>query len=235
MLLRRSTTVVSALRRLSSASGARSASTLYGLIEEKANELPFREVIRDVDIEVQFSNSDVLDWSTALGFGLGELGLSPGDTILTVMPNNAEQFITTFAAASLGVNVVPSSVSTAAAFESELIKSGAKMVIYSPDADDVVAETLPDVVEQQLVRADIPLIEDSRFPNLNHLCSTNYDLTDNNVLTFRQIFMRNAVTRSPIKQAAKAVTASTPVVGSITNQDILDAAGKYCTCGTGVK
>lgn len=202
------------------------ASTVAGLLQEAAAEFPYREVVRDTEAEVLWSNAQLLENTTALANGLGELGVKAGDTIVTMLPNNTENLITTLAAAAIGARVVPTTPSTSGGLSSLLAQSNAKVVIYGEDADEVVAETVPDVVDEQMLRHDIGAVSNDRFPNLDFVISTNPELTENEVIPFKTILMHNAVVRCQVARGAKQTSDSTPVVDNSTNADILSAADK---------
>ena len=210
----------------------RSASTVAGILDEAVKDIPWREVAKDKQAEVKWSVSDLQRETYALANGLGELGLGPGDSIITILPTNAENLVATLAAASLGVNVLPTQPTSAGSLEVLLTQSGAKGVIFdSGQAQGVIDELLPKVTEQMLYLKDLDRIEDERFPALDLVVTTDYDLTDNGVINYRQMFMYNNVNRCQVKRASKIIDADTAVVGGASNKDIIAAAG-WCACAS---
>lgn len=215
----------------SASASSRFASTLSAVLQESASEFPYRETFRDANAEVKWSNGEILEQATALANGFGELTLEPGDSIVTILPPNAENFVTNLAAASIGVEVVPVNLDekgslSANDLQSVLSKSSAKGLIFDPSANELVDELLPKVTEQSLLVEDREPLQDDRFPSLKFVTTTAYHLTDNNVLNFRQIFMHNAETRCSVKKAAKVIGEATPVVAGLTNKDVLAAADR---------
>jgi hypothetical protein len=209
-----------------SAAGVRCASTLAGLVQEATTELPFREVVHDAAGKVKWSNSALRDESTAFANGLGELGLGSGDSIITILPVNAENVLTVFAAAKLGVHVVPATPGNAGQLEALLSQTGAKAVIFDPSSKAIIEALLPEVCDSQFSPHDIDHIRDKRFPALDAVITTEWMLTDNGVLNFRQLLMRNHGTRDHVKKNAKFINGSTPLIGGMTNAAVLAAAGK---------
>ena len=206
----------------------RCASTLAGVLQENAAELPWREIVKDSKAGVKWSYSDLNEQTIAFANGLGELGLNVGDTIVTILPNNAENLVTTLAAGSIGVNVVPTTASTAGQLESVLATSGAKAVVFSKEAEDTIAKLLPDVVEQDFVVQDYESINDARFPELDAVITTDWELTDNQVVNFRTLFMYNNGNRCYVERAAANIDETVPLVGGATHKDILSAGGANC-------
>mmetsp|Transcript_16791 Transcript_16791/g.24568 ORF Transcript_16791/g.24568 Transcript_16791/m.24568 type:complete len:283 (-) Transcript_16791:42-890(-) len=204
----------------------RCASTLAGVLQENAAELPWREIVKDSKAGVKWSYSDLNEQTIAFANGLGELGLNVGDTIVTILPNNAENLVTTLAAGSIGVNVVPTTASTAGQLESVLATSGAKAVVFSKEAEDTIAKLLPDVVEQDFVVQDYESINDARFPELDAVITTDWELTDNQVVNFRTLFMYNNGNRCYVERAAANIDETVPLVGGATHKDILSAGGR---------
>ena len=215
---------------LAGKSAARCASTLPELLQETAQSLPWREIVKDKEAQVKWSNSALEEHSTAFANGLGELGFSVGDTLVTILPTNAENVVTTFAAASIGVNIVAAAPKTAGQLESLLVRTGAKGVIFSKEAQATIAQLLPEVVDQTFTIEDHGAIDDTRFPALDLVITTEYDLTDNNVINFRNVFMYDNGSRCHVQMAANSIGPSTLVTEGATNQDILAAAGTSGDC-----
>lgn len=204
---------------------ARSSSTVATVIREAATEFPHREVVKDIREQVAWSNADLVDHTNALAEGLGQLSFTPGSTIITLMPSSVESLVTTLAAASLGVRVIPATSQTAGELQSLLTSTAANAVIFSPTANDVIESLLPEVFAKAVMVKDFERLSDARFPHLDMVATTHHEQTNSGVINFRHLFMFDYTGRSSVERAQSSIESSTPLLGNLTNQDIIAQAG----------
>ena len=164
--------------------------------------------------DVSFDYKDFKKHAEALTYGLVSLGCRPGDTVATMMGNDAEMAILVLAAARLGVTVAPfdSSMSSSKSdVEKALQESECRVLLMENSKKDVVNEILPSLESVQ-DSSSVPQIKEDRFPNLRHVVSTGYHRVNQGILQFRHLLAYNTFARDPAKRAQKFVNESTPLM-----------------------
>ena len=192
-------------------------SALSEALESKAADLPNRDALRIKSQDVSFAYKDYKKHAEALTYGLVSLGCRPGDTVATMMGNDAEMAILVLAAARLGVTVAPldSSMSSSKQdLEKALQDSECRVLLVENSNGNLVNEILPSLKSVQDV-ASVPKIEEDRFPNLRHVVSTGYHRVNQGILQFRHLLAYNTFARDPAKRAQKLVNDSTPLMRPI--------------------
>lgn len=156
-----------------------------------------------------------------MAYGLFEMKVGAGDTILAWMTNQAEHVTTILAAARLGINVV-----NAKDFDGEIelataiSKSNCKCIIYSGaskdvpgDGHDLLKTTIPQLVHGEAWEFGPKILKVPAFPSLKYVLTTRWDRADEGMINFKDILMYDAMTR----YSPPSVDADTPLGSAVTS------------------
>lgn len=200
-------------RRLLSAPGPRSVSTLMTRIEAASADLPHREACRFSDHNVKWTAENIINLVNDHAGTLIDVGIKKGDTVVTWMPEGREKFISLLASAKLGLVVTdmdPSIVSIANV-RKILFLAQPKMIVFDPETGnnriELLRQSIPEFYHYD--DEDGHEFHSKYLPNLKYFLHTGFDL-EVGCYNFKRWLVRTA-DKSHIVAASADVTDDLPL------------------------
>lgn len=222
-------------------SAASQSASIGNALKGMAEAMPEMDVVRYEHKNVKWSFKHVEYFADSLATGFLDLGLAPGDVVLSWLPEHfAEQHILQFACSKAGFvlysldpkQAIDDPEGAKAALAKALEVTEANVLVSQEAGDDVnyarlVKEVIPEL-RIYTVSGTMPFIA-PRFPHLRAPVQTGYDIGENyGFHMFQHLFVPTGELQQLIGDAK--ITADTPVCGELTmGSDGLPAKGKVLT------
>lgn len=163
------------------ARNVRLASTVVGSTVEALNALPYKNAIKFANEKVHFNYKALMNNARMLANGFYELGMKPGDSVLTWTDNRSESLMSLYACAMTGLRLVTVSpkINDADVLVDVLRDAEPSLLLYSPsgvegERESVLKSLLPELESVRLEMMVEPL-HNRAFPRLRTVASTEWD------------------------------------------------------------